>query len=408
MSTTLEPGLAPAPAATSATVAPTRADVATSTAYIATVLASAAGIVIGLLWDISWHMTVGRDTFWSPPHMLEYASGLAAGLSSGYVVLRTTFAGSPGDRAASVRFWGFRGPLGAWITIWGTFAMLLSAPFDDWWHAAYGLDVKIVSPPHMVLLLGMLGILVGAICLTVSAQNRAQGARQRTRDAWMYAASGGILCFILACATLEYSWPNEQHAPLYYQVWGAVFPVVLVAYASAGRLRWPATAAALVYMGLWLAMGIALRLVPAEPLLAPIYNPRTYMWPPYFPVWLVVPALGVDLVLQRTRGRDAWLVALALGVTFVALHAAAQWPWSAFMLTPAARVPVLNGGEFPYSTRIGPWIGEFWGPRSATNGIGTPPVGVELARGLAIAMGLAALSSRLGLAWGRWMAQVRR
>jgi len=32
--------------------------------------------------------------------------------------------------------------------------MLASAPFDDWWHNAYGLDVRIISPPHMVLAAG--------------------------------------------------------------------------------------------------------------------------------------------------------------------------------------------------------------------------------------------------------------
>ena len=93
----------------------TKANVATATGFIATILASAAGIVVGLLWDISWHMSVGRDTFWSPPHVLEYASGVTAGLSCGFVVLRTTFAGTADDRAASVKFWGFLAPLGAWI-----------------------------------------------------------------------------------------------------------------------------------------------------------------------------------------------------------------------------------------------------------------------------------------------------
>jgi len=32
--------------------------------------------------------------------------------------------------------------------------MLTSAPFDNWWHNAYGLDVKIVSLPHSILALG--------------------------------------------------------------------------------------------------------------------------------------------------------------------------------------------------------------------------------------------------------------
>ena len=33
-----------------------------------------------------------------------------------------------------------------------------SAPLDDWWHRAYGLDVKILSPPHMVLAAGMMAV----------------------------------------------------------------------------------------------------------------------------------------------------------------------------------------------------------------------------------------------------------
>jgi hypothetical protein len=33
----------------------------------------------------------------------------------------------------------------------GGFALITSAPFDNWWHSAYSLDVKIVSPPHTLL-----------------------------------------------------------------------------------------------------------------------------------------------------------------------------------------------------------------------------------------------------------------
>ena len=37
---------------------------------------------IGGYWDISWHRSIGRDSFWSPPHMAIYACGLLAGLSA--------------------------------------------------------------------------------------------------------------------------------------------------------------------------------------------------------------------------------------------------------------------------------------------------------------------------------------
>ena len=405
MSTTLD---RPASFAAAAPAAASRTTVATATGFIATILLSAAGLVVGLLWDISWHMTIGRDTFWSPPHMVEYVAGVVAGLSCGYVVLRTTLGGSPSDKAATVKYWGFSGPIGAWITIWGTFVMLLSAPFDDWWHNAYGLDVKIISPPHMVLLAGMLGIMLGSLVLTASAQNRSVGKPNALTNAWMYAASGGVLCFILACTTLEYSWPNAQHLPTYYQIWAAVFPMMLVGYAVAGKVRWPATAAAFCFMTIWFLMGVVLRSVDAQPLLAPIANPRTYMWPPYFPAWLVVPAFGLDLVMRRFRGRNAWLIATLMGVAFVALFLAIQWPWSSFMLSPAARNGFFNGGEFPYTARTGSWTYNFWsGPRGSRI-VGDPMTTSLWVQGVAIAMLLGTLSSRLGLAWGNWMSRVKR
>ena len=379
--------------------------VATATPFIAAILLSACGIAIGLLWDISWHMSIGRDTFWAPPHMLEYVSGLVAGLSCGYVVLRTTFAGTQADTGVTVGFWGFRGPLGAWITIWGTFAMLVSAPFDDWWHNAYGLDVKIVSPPHMVLFWGMLGIVVGALALTASAQNRSAGARSELRDAWLYAIAGGVLCLIFANGTLEYSWPNAQHAPVFYIVWGGVFPLLLVGYSRAGRLKYPAAAAALVFMMAWFAMGQVFRHVPAEPRLAPIWNPRTYLWPPYFPVLLIVPALAIDLVRRRLAGTSPWLVSFALSAAFVLLLLAVQWPLATFMVKGHSANWFFNAGEWPYFARPGPWQHDYWA--SQRSNLGAPPVGV-LMGGLALAVAAGTVSSRLGLAWGSWMSRVRR
>lgn len=379
--------------------------IATATWFIATIVLSAAGIVLGLMWDISWHMTVGRDTFWSPPHMLEYVSATTAGLLCGAVVLHTTFRGSEAEKAATVGFWGFRGPLGAWITIWGTFAMMASAPFDNWWHSAYGLDVKIVSPPHAVLFLGMLGIVVGALALSAAAQNRSAGARDEFRDAWLYACAGGILAFIFGCGTLENSWPNEQHHALFYMIWAGPFPLMLVGHSRVGKLRNPATASAAVFMLMWFAMGQVLPLVPATAKLAPIWNARTYLWPPFFPVMLIVPAFGIDVVRRRLEGRNPWIVAAALGVTFVVLLFAVQWPMASFMITDASHNWFFRGQEWPYSARPGAWTHNFW--RTEHSGSSSPTLVSTMAL-LPIAMVIGMVSSRLGLLWGGWMARVKR
>jgi hypothetical protein len=126
----------------------------------ATVLCSLS-IMIGLIWDISWHTSIGRDGLFSSPHLAIYFGGVVAGLFSGYRVLKMTFSPSLAETTNTVKFWGiFRGSLGNLFCIWGAIAMLTSAPFDDWWHNTYGLDVTILSPPHTVLLLGMIMSLV--------------------------------------------------------------------------------------------------------------------------------------------------------------------------------------------------------------------------------------------------------
>src|SRR6185503_16978476 len=101
--------------------------------FLTAVLASAAAVVVGLIWDIVWHRSIGRDTFWSPPHMAIYLGGVVAGLCSAWIIVRTSFAGSAEERAGGVRVWGLTGPLGAFLCAWGGGAMLTSAPFDDWW-----------------------------------------------------------------------------------------------------------------------------------------------------------------------------------------------------------------------------------------------------------------------------------
>src|SRR5213596_3241687 len=73
--------------------------------YLVATLLGSTSIALGLLWDISWHATIGRDTFWTPAHMAIYLGGALAGAACGWLVLKTTFAGTPEQRAAGVSFW---------------------------------------------------------------------------------------------------------------------------------------------------------------------------------------------------------------------------------------------------------------------------------------------------------------
>src|SRR2546430_9332818 len=70
--------------------------------YVAAMLVAATSAKVGIIWDISWHRSIGRDTFWTPAHGAIYLGGVLAGLACGWLVLRTSFAGTAEQRAATV------------------------------------------------------------------------------------------------------------------------------------------------------------------------------------------------------------------------------------------------------------------------------------------------------------------
>jgi hypothetical protein len=321
------------------------------------------------------------------------------------VIFRTTLAGSAEERARGVRVWGLTGPLGAFLCAWGGGAMLTSAPFDDWWHDAYGLDVRIISPPHFVLALGMNAILVGAMLTAAALQNRdaLEGAASRLRSRLRLSCviAAGLLLTLVAIMTYEYLQRMLMHSSVFYVACACGMPFVLAAAARAARVRWPATAAALIYSGLWVALVWIMPLFPAEPKLGPVRQAVTHMVPLQFPVLLVVPALAMDALLHRWKGRQGWTLALALGAVFTAALLAAQWPFADFLLSPHSRNWIFATHEFPYfAPSTSASVRHQFYPWDAS--------AAAFARGLALAVVIATMSARLGLAWGGWMSRVRR
>jgi len=366
-----------------------------------TAVVAAACVMIGVYWDISWHMSIGRDSFWTPAHLLIQAGGLIAGISSGYVAIRTTFFGSQAERDASVSFWGFRAPLGAWICVWGCGAMLTSAPFDNWWHNAYGLDVKIISPPHALLALGIYAIVVGALLLTLAQQNRSAGD-DRKRFAWILAITGGFFIMNFSLFLTEYSERHMMHSPIFFEIVSFAFPFALASMARAIKLRWAATAAAAFFTATSLLLMWTIQLFPATPKLGPIYQHVTHMVTLSFPLLVIVPAVCIDLVLHRIDGKLSSLaLGFIVGVVFVVAFIAAQWPFASFLMTPAARNPIFNAANFVYWTppRYLGTAGRFDPPRP-----GAWPFSVHVL----IMVGLATLSAWRGLALGGWMSKVKR
>src|ERR1700734_174652 len=182
---------------------------------------------IGGAWDVSWHRSIGRDTFWTPAHLAIQACGVIAAIICAWLVVKCTFGRNEAMRAASVSVLGLRAPLGVFLAGWGGVAMLTSAPFDNWWHNAYGLDVKIVSPPHALLILRLRGISTGVMFLILAAMNRAAqadtGLFKSLQVLLVYV--GGLMVAGQMFFLQEYTWDVELHQVSAYVAMGIGVPL---------------------------------------------------------------------------------------------------------------------------------------------------------------------------------------
>src|SRR5260370_7819432 len=78
--------------------------------YIWLCLLAVTSSIVGINWDISWHRSIGRDTFWTPAHVAIYLCGVLAGVVCGFLILSTTFDKSSPLRESSVTMCGFPVP----------------------------------------------------------------------------------------------------------------------------------------------------------------------------------------------------------------------------------------------------------------------------------------------------------
>src|SRR6478672_7751342 len=145
----------------------------------------------GNAWDLFWHIAIGRDSFWIPPHTMMYAAVALSGLIALAVVLGDTLRRADW-LSAMLRF---RAPLGFFLLGLGVLQMLLSAPFDDWWHRRYGVDVSVWSPPHLIGFSGAVVMLCGVIIATTSERRRALPLPRRQERALFL-----LLALLLALA----------------------------------------------------------------------------------------------------------------------------------------------------------------------------------------------------------------
>jgi hypothetical protein len=365
--------------------------------YLQIAVLSVMLIVFGFYWDVSWHRSIGRDTFWTPAHVCIYLGDVFSAAAAAILILRATFSRAG---ATGVRVLGFRGPLGAFITLWGALTQLTSAPFDDWWHNAYGLDVTIWSPPHILAAIGLSMVVVGQLVLASSSsvpRDVPSGSTRLTPRVVAILVMGAFTVSGLIYMLAPVLGPRGQHTPLFLLLFSAIVPMPLIYVAGAAGYRWSVTAQALGYMLYVFTLIAVFPLFPAEPRLGPVYHRVTHLLPPGFPLLLVFHGLAADLILRRTpESAGAWRRALYLGCVFVFVTLLVQWPFASFLTTDMAKNRFF-GMIYPGSAFF----------RAPSHPV-TPVSFLHILKWVPPVVLIATLTSWLGLQLGAWLRRVRR
>jgi Cu+-exporting ATPase len=247
---------------------------------VAVGIAGAIAGPLGAYWDVAWHVDAGRETFWSPPHLVLYGGLLAIVVS----VVTAALIAEGGVRRGALGHPGLRFTLAAAVL---TFA---SAPFDEAWHWLFGLDVSIWSPPHLVLLFGAAFAMLGVALI------HADGLpRLRARIPVILLAAASLLIVGIFVLEFEFRQLERWHVVLarprgLYPVCAIGLAVLILAGVT--RLGGPGAATAAAAVSLVVRAGVSLVLLPALGRSAPLLPPL-----------LLVPAIVLDLIVALAPAR---------------------------------------------------------------------------------------------------------
>jgi hypothetical protein len=103
-------------------------------------------------WHITNHLLNRPETFFAPPHFVLYAGVILAILGSAIMLCAT--------RPSAIYYPGLNRSFE--LVVAGILMLIAAGPVDFAWHSAFGLD-GLLSPPHFVLLMGMIVSSLGAM-----------------------------------------------------------------------------------------------------------------------------------------------------------------------------------------------------------------------------------------------------
>jgi hypothetical protein len=324
---------------------------------------------IGFMWDVAWHIDLGRDnTLFTPAHMMILLGIGAIGAAGGLSILMATLRGA----ATKWHLGPVRIPRGAAALLALGIGATAGFPLDDIWHANYGVDVTMWGPTHLLMIGGASLAPIAGWLLLAEAGRDAGHARIRKV---LWTASAAILLVGLSTFQLEFDDGVPQ--------WQALYQPVLIAMAATLGL-----VTARTVLGRGAAIRATIGFIAIRSGFALLVGPGLGHVLPHFPMYIGI-ALCVEAAFYLARNRSLLAAALTAGALSGTVGLGTEWgfshvwgrmPWQPVMLSGiwAAVLAALAAAV----------LGAALGGILTRRGAGVP----------ALAVGLAALAAVVALA----------
>jgi hypothetical protein len=251
--------------------------------------------ISGATWDVTYHLLNKPETFFSPPHAILYA-GVATALAGAVTAVLAS-------RSLRKIEWPIK------MVIGGIILLIAAGPGDFVWHSAFGLD-RLLSPPHSILLGGMLASSIGAMA-GMSRERQLHPALLviGMLPVWL-ASAGGVHMFSLPFSDAFFNFNPEPRAAAVAAT--LAFPFVTAAVLAAARLvgdgRFGVVSA---LAGAFVFTGMLTSIIPNDALVSTV--------PLYAGVLVLL--VAADYIMSRWMSPKAVIIAGAImGLSFLMLY----------------------------------------------------------------------------------------
>ncbi len=202
--------------------------------------------LFGSIWDIQWHASIGRDSFWIPPHIVAIGGFVSAlGLALAAVTYETWLDRRGTRLQGAVRLGGITSSPYVLLIALSYLTGIFFAFLDDQWHRAFGLDSTLWSPPHLLIGLTMAGVDF-SLLLGLATSAKRLGLKFTWRGAYFW---GFVLLGAFMFESANY-WNSQafiygfQHGGagllglLFPLLIGAIYPLALVLNLRLAKVYW--------------------------------------------------------------------------------------------------------------------------------------------------------------------------